>query len=948
MITELYHYGTPHVGNIPHSGRYPYGSGDDYNPENEVKNWNEKVDFITKMENYKSQGLSDSQIAEKMGISSTEFRKRRSIARAEIQAANIRRAERLKDHGYSNREIARIMFGDSSKESTIRGLLSRSESNRKTKIDNTADILEEKLKEGKIIDIGYGSELDLGVTKTTLEVAVKALVDKGYVKDTIKIRQPMDPSKATSIAYIAPPGTTKKDVWDNRDSITTIQEHSLNKGMSFQKYENPSAIDDERIEIVYKEDGGVARDGLIGIRRGVDDISLGASQYAQVRIAVNVNGKPDYYIKGMAVYDDTIPEGKDIIVYSNKSTRYANKAEQIEGALKQTKPDPSNPFGAVITAEGQRYYSDKNGKYIKNPDDTYTLAGKNDKGERYSLSPVNKLKWEGQWEEHNKNLSAQFLSKQSLKLINQQLDLTYKNKKEIYDEIMALTNPVIKQKMLDDFAEKCDKDARTLKVAALPRQTTKVLIPVPEMKDNEVYAPTYKNGEKIALVRYPHAGTFEIPILTVNNNVRAAKNLLGNALDAIGINKKVADRLSGADFDGDTVITIPTNDKIKITATKLKEIEGFDPSEAYPGYPGMKVLSGDNKQREMGKVTNLIQDMTLQNPKPDELARAVKHSMVIIDAEKHNLNWKQSEKDNGIDALKQKYQKNPNNKKGYGGASSLITRAKSIEKLPVMELVTKEGKKAYTADPETGKKLWKETGETYVKPIKDKEGKLIGFSDPIKRTKDYYRMDLIDDARKLSNGTPQEEAYASYANKMKALANQSRKESLNMKLPKKDPVAAKTYAKEVDSLTAKYNVALKNKPLERKALLLADTKIKALEKRTPEILLKENKDKYKKEKSKIITESRYEVGANGKNSRIDITDKEWEAIQAYALSSSKVKEILAYSDQDRVVKLATPRENASLSSAKVSRIKSLSDRGFTISEIADMVGTSTSSVEKYM
>ena len=31
--------------------------------------------------------------------------------------------------------------------------------------------------------------------------------------------------------------------------------------------------------------------------------------------------------------------------------------------------------------------------------------------------------------------------------------------------------------------------------------------------------------------------------------------------DAIGINSKVADRLSGADFDGDTVMGIPTHDR---------------------------------------------------------------------------------------------------------------------------------------------------------------------------------------------------------------------------------------------------------------------------------------------------------------------------------------------------------------------------------------------------
>lgn len=87
------------------------------------------------------------------------------------------------------------------------------------------------------------------------------------------------------------------------------------------------------------------------------------------------------------------------------------------------------------------------------------------------------------------------------------------------------------------------------------------------MKDDEVYAPNYKNGETIALIRYPHGGTFEIPILTVNNKQPEAKRVLGNAIDAVGINSKVAERLSGADFDGDTVMVIPTGGKTKIKST---------------------------------------------------------------------------------------------------------------------------------------------------------------------------------------------------------------------------------------------------------------------------------------------------------------------------------------------------------------------------------------------
>jgi hypothetical protein len=80
----------------------------------------------------------------------------------------------------------------------------------------------------------------------------------------------------------------------------------------------------------------------------------------------------------------------------------------------------------------------------------------------------------------------------------------------------------------------------------------------------------------------------------------------------------------------------------------------------------------------MGKVTNLIADMTVRGANSDELARAVKHSMVVIDAEKHNLDYKASERQNGILALKKKYQ-GVNEKGQLKGASTLITRATARE-----------------------------------------------------------------------------------------------------------------------------------------------------------------------------------------------------------------------------------------------------------------------------
>ena len=60
-------------------------------------------------------------------------------------------------------------------------------------------------------------------------------------------------------------------------------------------------------------------------------------------------------------------------------------------------------------------------------------------------------------------------------------------------------------------------------------------MPLPSMKDTECYAPNYENGDTVALIRYPHGGTFEIPVLTVNNKNKEGNSKLGpGALDVVG------------------------------------------------------------------------------------------------------------------------------------------------------------------------------------------------------------------------------------------------------------------------------------------------------------------------------------------------------------------------------------------------------------------------------
>ena len=636
---------------------------------------------------------------------------------------------------------------------------------------------------------------------------------------------------------------------------------------------------------------------------------MGKAKYAQVRIAVDGT----HYLKGMAMYRDDMPDGVDIIFNTNKAKGTPMLGEKDNSVLKPMKKDQDNPFGATIKGErdlilAQRYYTDKNGKRQQ--------------------SAINIVNEEGDWNTWRKSLSSQMLSKQSPMLAKKQLKLAYDLKQDEFDSIMKLENPVIRQQLLDKFADGCDSASVHLKAAGLPRQASKVILPFPSMKENEVYAPSFRDGEEVVLIRYPHGGTFEIPRLKVNNKVPDAKKTLHNAQDAIGINAKVAERLSGADFDGDTVLVIPTSTaKIK-TSKPLDGLKDFDPQRAYKAYPGMPEVkgSGFNKQQQMGNVSNLITDMTIKGATSDELARAVRHSMVIIDAEKHNLNYKQSAIDNNIAELKEKYQGGKNR-----GASTIISRASATAYVPVRKeltntkYMTDDEKKRYSK----GEKIYRETGETYISKKTGKE---------IKRISKSTKMAETSDANTLSSGYLIETVYSEHANKLKALANKARAESRSTDYIPYSKEAHVKYKDQVDSLNSKLNIALKNRPLERKAQLIANAKVKNVYAANPDM----DSDDLKKLKGRCLTEARLQTGAS--KQQIKIEPKEWEAIQAGAISTNKLKSIVQNSDLDVLKQLAMPREMRGVTPAQESRIKVLESRGYTLAEIADAVGVSTSTI----
>lgn len=905
------HYGTPR-----HSGRYPWGSGE--NP------YQRYADFLGNVKKQEKDGLSRTEIAKAMGMTTTVLRAKISVANAELRRQQVDMATKLKDKGYSNPAIAKRMGLPS--ESSVRSLLNEKSKQRMESLSDLMTVLKNTVSEKKYVDVGGGSELRLNVSEQKLKNAVELLKDEGY-KVTNILQQQGGTAFKTTVKVLTKDDVTKKEIREHQNEIAIPNYYSEDHGFTIKPIEKPVPIDGKRVMIRYGDEGGTDRDGTIELRRGVEDLDLHNALYAQVRISVkqSPDGEGTHYLKGMALYspdEKIMPPGVDIIFNTKKPRGTDIFGESSDtSVLKPIKKDadPANPYGATIKDDdvlirAQRHYTGQDGKE--------------------HLSALNIVNEEGNWGDWAKTLSSQFLAKQRPELIRSQLKEAYDIRKDEFDEIGLLTNPAVRQKLYSSFADDCDAAAVHLKGASMPRQRSQVILPMPWLKEDECYAPNYKDGEKVVLIRYPHAGLFEIPELTVNNRDAKARDILKrpdgtDAMDAIGIHPKAAQKLSGADFDGDTVLVIPNNDRRVMTRPQLEALRSFDTDLYQLPHDAPKVdkAHGFNKQREMGDISNLITDMTIKGADWEELGRAVKHSMVIIDAEKHHLDWRKSMLDNGIAELKTKYQGGPKR-----GASTLISKAKGQDHPDEKKLLTNPAKMT----PEereryyNGEKIWRFTGGTHI----NKAGK------EVKNKMNSTKMAETNDAFTLSSGTVQETIYANFANRLKNLANEARKAALMSKPDKYSPSAKQAYAMEVDSLEKKLYLAELNRPLERKAQLLMGHKLRSYIKANPDM----DGDEIKKLRGRLIKECREIVGA--KKSPVEINAREWEAIQNHAVSYNTLKKILNNSDMDYIKQLSMPRSQPVMSNAKVSRARAMLNQGRTTAEVAEALDVSISTLQK--
>lgn len=942
-------YVLQHIGNY-NSGRYPRGSGEDAYQRHKT----ETEEFTDTRKKLKAKGLTDDDIRIKLGMTTTQWRDTITRAKSEETQRMYKEVKSQIDRGVSRKELSE-KYGVSLSTIDNYANMEASTVNKRRSVHQVASVLTDKVEQVKYLDVSEGVEAQLGISKNNLRAAVADVTASGeYKVEKLWIPQVTNPNRNTTVNVLTKADVDRKDLYLKMDEIRPVDFYfDKSNAHSLQNLQTPKSIDSSRVKVRYaipegkpghgtERDGGTM-DGAMFIRPGLKDVNLGKAKYAQVRIAVDGT----HYIKGMALYGDEkdFPKGVDIIFNTNKKDHVPmiSNDPNVKPVLKPLKGalDSANPFGATL--KRQAPLLDDKGNPVVNNKLTNLAKKLGNKGPVYENGIVNIVNEEGDWQEWSKSLSAQFLSKQRPSVIKERLDATLKNVDKDYEDIQKITNPVIKKALLDSYSDELESKQVHLKAAAPKGLQSHVILPVPKMKENEVHAPNYNNGDRVILIRHPHGGTFEIPELIVNNKGAGRKVVGMDSKDAIGIHPKVAAKLSGADFDGDTVLVIPNNSGKFKSSKSLEGLKNFDPSEYADEGKTFKKMTKAYRGNAMGVVSNLITDMTMKGATTEEMTRAIKHSMVVIDAEKHELNYLRSEKENNIKELQKKYQNHKDNI--------------DYSKLTKFDKVYR--KQRVVVDPEDLAKTGKigGGGSTIISRHKQEvtvDGKWVDIVDAngktktvVRNRKKAYLTTMLKDAREYlnPNSSEAEYKYVEYVNELKKRKIAVDKEIPTVKMPKRDPKATIIYKDEVNSLMSKHQEALANAPKERQAQLLATKEVNkyidSLKAGTPEDF-KIDKDDLKKYRNQAINGARAKVGA--KRKPIIINDDEWDAIQANAISPTKLKELTRHMDDEQLKELAMPRTKATITPMRRNKAIALLNNGYTNAEVANMLGLSPSTI----
>lgn len=379
----LEHTGTPHEGDVPHSGRYEWGSGKkplqhawDLKAQNlklkstinpETNKLYTEVEIAKFLGYYKLNGKGEP-ILDENGQpqgNTKALRANLQIATETIKADNYMQVKTLRDKGMGWTDIAKKL--NLPNESSARSIYKNGEKAAEGRTKAVADELKKAVDAKGYIDVGSGSNQMLGVTPNALDTALERLKAEGYEVQNIYLPQLGSNLQKTTMRVLAKPGSTVTDIWNNRQNIHLLVENDdgvIDTKADLNLQPIPS-IDSKRISINYGDQTGKEQDGLVELRAirnkdgslspACEDLSLGEAKYGQVRIAVD--GK--YYIKGMARYNPDLPEGVDILVNSNKPS-----SKGMENALKKLDLNAeTNPFGTNVIATGY----EKDGKMVRSP-----------------------------------------------------------------------------------------------------------------------------------------------------------------------------------------------------------------------------------------------------------------------------------------------------------------------------------------------------------------------------------------------------------------------------------------------------------------------------------------------------------------------------------------------------------------------------------------------------
>ena len=134
-----------HYGVLRKSGRYPWGSSSNQSTRNKS--------FLEYVEDLRNRlGYNEVEIAKTIGISTTQLRAAKTIAKAEQKQSSISMAQRLRDKGMGNVEIGRRMGIN---ESSVRALLKPGEQDKADVLMTVSGMLKDQVADKKYLDVQF-------------------------------------------------------------------------------------------------------------------------------------------------------------------------------------------------------------------------------------------------------------------------------------------------------------------------------------------------------------------------------------------------------------------------------------------------------------------------------------------------------------------------------------------------------------------------------------------------------------------------------------------------------------------------------------------------------------------------------------------------------------------------------------------------------------------------